>query len=203
MEILTDKYRDVVKWDVKWMLEKFWGDDAIQAELFAVQEVPEPGQLVIPGMYVPRPVTGDILELEGNLLTYGGASTLWECLIGNGTATGAQTLTFFNNGNAQLGVGDSTTAAAASQTDLQAVSNKLRKGMDSTYPTHTDGTVMGAADIVFRSTFATGDANFAWEEVATFNRATSGGRMLNRKVSSLGTKTSAGTWVLTETITLA
>ena len=32
-------------------------------------------------------------EEEGNLLMYGGASCLWECLIGNGTGTAAQTLT--------------------------------------------------------------------------------------------------------------
>jgi hypothetical protein len=135
------------------------------------------------------------------LLTYGGASCLWECLIGNGTTTAAQTLTYFNNGNAYIGVGDSTTAAAATQTDLSASSNKLRKAMDATYPQHTDATTSGAASIVFRSTFGTSDANYAWNEWAIFN-GSSGGRMLNRKVESLGTKAS-GSWVLTLTLTLA
>lgn len=135
------------------------------------------------------------------LLTYGGASCLWECLIGNGTGTAAQTLTFFNNGNAYIGVGDSSTAAAATQTDLQAGSNKLRKAMDSTYPQHTDATTSGAASIVFRSTFGSSDANFAWAEWAIFN-GSSGGRMLNRKVESLGTK-STGSWVLALTLSLA
>lgn len=135
------------------------------------------------------------------LLTYGGASCLWECLIGNGTATAAQTLTFFNNGNAYLGVGDSSTAAAATQTDLQAVTNKLRKAMDATYPTHTDATTSGAASIVYRSTFGTSDANYVWNEWALFNGST-GGRMLNRKVENLGTKAS-GSWQLSVTLTLA
>lgn len=143
----------------------------------------------------------ETIDRIGNLLMYGGASCLWECLIGNGTGTAAQTLTYFNNGNAYIGVGDSSTAAAATQTDLQAASNKLRKAMDSTYPTHTDGVISGAASIVFRSTFASGDANWVWNEWATFN-GSSGGRMLQRKVESLGTKTT-GSWQLTLTFTLA
>jgi hypothetical protein len=158
-------------------------------------------ELMLPGHELIVP--DDVIEVDGNLLMYGGASCLWQCLIGNGTATTAQTLTFFKTSEAYLGAGDSNTAAAATQTDLQAASNKLRKGMDSTNPTHTDATTSGAASIVFVSTFITTDANWAWEEVGTFNRATSGGRMLNRKVQTLGTKTSAGTWVLTETLTLA
>jgi hypothetical protein len=146
----------------------------------------------------------EFLRREHNLLMFGGASCIWECLIGNGTATADQTLTFFNNARAALGVGDSTTAAAGTQTDLQAASNKLRKAMDATYPQHTDGVVSGSASIVFRSTFATGDANFAWQEWGTFNSVTAAtGRMLNRKVESLGTKTSASTWQITITLSLA
>ena len=57
--------------------------------------------------------------------------------------------TFFNNANSLIGVGDSMTAFAASQTDLQAASNKLRKAMDATYPQ------VAANVLTFRSTFAT------------------------------------------------
>lgn len=146
----------------------------------------------------------EILTINDNLLMYGGASCLWQCLIGNGTTTADQVLTYFNNARAALGVGDSTTAAVATHTDLQAASNKLRKAMDATYPIHTDATTSGAASIVYRSTFATSDANYAWEEWATFNTVTAAtGRMLQRKVQSLGTKTSAATWQLTVTLTLA
>lgn len=129
------------------------------------------------------------------LLTYGGASALWHRLIG-GTS-----VTAFDSANAYLGVGDSNTAASAEDTDLKATTNKLRKGMDATYPQHTDGTVAGSASIVFRATFGTEDANFGWEEWGLFN-AESGGRMLNRKVESLGTKTASASWVLTVTLTL-
>lgn len=136
------------------------------------------------------------------LLMYGGASLLFQCLIGNGTVVAGQSLTYLDNANAFIGVGDATTAAAATQTDLQAASNKVRRGMNSAYPAHTDGLVVGAASIQWQSTFGSADANFAWQEWAVFN-AESGGRMLNRKVESLGTKGAGTIWVLTITGSLA
>lgn len=109
-------------------------------------------------------------------------------------ATIGAAVTAFNNANSYIGVGDSTTAFAVGQTDLQAATNKLRKAMDATYPS-------GASNVItFRSTFATGDANFAWQEWGVFNAA-SGGTMLNRKVESLGTKTNTQTWQFTVTLT--
>lgn len=146
----------------------------------------------------------DVLDREHNLLMYGGASVQWQTLIGNGTTTAGQALTYFSNAQAAIGVGDSTTAAAATQTDLQAATNKLRKAMDATYPTHTDGTTSPAASIAFRSTFGTAEANWAWQEWVVANSPTAGtGRILNRKVESLGTKTSAASWQMTATLTLA
>lgn len=111
-----------------------------------------------------------------------------------GLVTG--TGTPFNNANSYIGVGDSSTAFAAGQTDLQAAANKLRKAMDATYPT------VATNVLTFRSTFGTGDANWAWNEWATFNAASSG-TMMQRKVESLGTKTSAQSWQITVTITFA
>lgn len=141
------------------------------------------------------------INREDNLLMYGGASCMWQCLLGNGTGTASQTLTYFNNSNSYLGVGDSTTAVAATQTDLQASSNKLRKAMNATYPQQTDGTTSAAASAAFQATFGSSDANFAWNEWGIFNGST-GGRMLSRKQESLGTK-SSGSWVLTVTLTLS
>ena len=137
----------------------------------------------------------------GNLLMYGGVSCLWQYAMGNGTTTAGQTLTYINNAQAAIGAGDSSAAAAATQTDLQAASNKLRKAMDSTYPQHTDGVTSTSNTITFRSTFGTSDANFDWQEVGVFNSATAGtGRMINRKAQAIGTKTSAVSRVVTATI---
>lgn len=110
--------------------------------------------------------------------------------------TGLNSLTLFNNANAYIGVGDSSTAFSASQTDLQAASNKTRQGMDSTYPSGSAGV------ITFSATFATGSANYAWNEWGVFNAASSGS-MLSRKVESLGTKTSAQSWQIQATLTFA
>ena len=111
-------------------------------------------------------------------------------------ATIGAAVTPFNNANAFIGVGDSTTAQTVAQTDLQAATNKMRKAMDATYPS-------GAANVItFRSTFGTADANWAWQEWGIFNNGTNGsGTMLSRKVESLGTKTSAQTWQFTVTLT--
>jgi len=112
-------------------------------------------------------------------------------------STVVATATPFNNTNSYIGVGDSAVAFAAAQTDLQAATNKLRKVQDATYPTVTTGNVL-----TFRSTFATADANFAWNEWAIFN-ATTAGTMLNRKVEALGTKPSTQSWQFTVTLTVA
>ena len=122
-------------------------------------------------------------------LTNAGRDFIAQALMNDSTPT------FFTNANSYLGVGDSSTAYAAAQTDLQAATNKLRKAMDSTYPQRATNV------LTFKSTFADAEANFAWNEWAVFN-ASSSGTMLSRKVESLGTKAS-GTWVLTATITVS
>lgn len=104
--------------------------------------------------------------------------------------------TAFNNANSYFGVGDSTAVFAQGQTDLQAATNKFRKAMDATYPT------LATNVVTFRSTFATADANYAWQEWGIFN-ASAAGTMLSRKVESLGTKTSAQSWQITAVLTFA
>lgn len=106
-----------------------------------------------------------------------------------------ETVTEFDNANAHLGAGDSSTAFDKSQTDLQAASNKLRKGMDATYPQRAVNVM------TFRATYGTSEANFSWNEWGLFN-ALAAGVMFSRKVESLGTKTSAQTWQFEATITL-
>jgi hypothetical protein len=182
---MSDSAQEPIRWIGVAKVEKYNGPDADKRALD------------------PNEKPDEVVEGTPNLLMRGGASALLECLIGNGTSTAGQALTYFNNANAYIGVGDSTTAAVLTQTDLQASTNKLRKAMASTYPQHTDSTsTSGAETITFQSAFATTDANFAWQEWGVFN-GSSGGRMLNRKVESLGTKTSSSAWTMTVTITLA
>jgi hypothetical protein len=60
--------------------------------------------------------------------------------------------------SAQIGVGDSTTAAGSSQTDLQASSNKLWKALqtDRVYLTGT---------LYISSDFGYSEGNFTWNEI--------------------------------------
>lgn len=129
----------------------------------------------------------EVLEFINAYVNSGGALLL-DLLIGGGG-------TVFSNANAHIGVGDSNTAVAAGQTDLQAASNKLRKAMDATFPSRA-GQVM-----TWRATFASADANFVWAEIALFN-ASSAGTMLSRIVQAMGTKASGTSWVATYTITV-
>jgi len=124
---------------------------------------------------------------EGNCLLNSGIDEIWDLVCGDSA-------NHFNNALAQIGVGDSSTAASASQTDLQAASNKTYKGMDSGYPVST------SQKATFKASFGASDANYTWNEWVVKQSAS--GKCLNRKVENLGTK-SGGTWVLQVEITLA
>jgi len=161
------------KYKTKWIIEKFKGDFKNREEAMAKS----------------RPYA--VENVEGNLLLNEGINELWSLVCGVGGVK-------FDATNAYIGVGDSSTAAAASQTALQAATNKLYKGMDSTYPTY--GTDQKA---VWRSTFGTSDANFAWEEITVANGNSDSADNLNRKCQAMGTKASGTTWIVTLEITLS
>lgn len=119
-------------------------------------------------------------------LTTAGRNEIADLIIGGGTA--------FDVTNAYLGVGDSTTAFAVGQTDLQASTNKVRVVVDGA-PTNTTNV------LEFVATFGSSVGNFAWAEWALFN-ASSGGVMLTRKVADQGTKVSGQVWTFTAQITV-
>jgi len=131
-----------------------------------------------------------VTEIEGNLLLNEGIALAWDLIIGAGG-------TAFNNANAYIGVGDSTTAASASQTGLQASTNKLYRGMQASYPSRSNQTV------TWRAQFGSSDANFAWNEFTVANGNSDAATNLNRVVSAQGTKTSGQTWTVDVAITLS
>ncbi len=133
-------------------------------------------------------IGGEIIE--DNLLLNEGINAMWTLICGG-------TETAFNNANARLGVGDSSAVEAASQTDLQAATNKTYKAMDGGYPTFGSN-----QKVVFKSTFGSADANYAWNEFTVDNGA-AGLKNLNRKVSAQGTKSAGMTWTLTLELTLS
>jgi hypothetical protein len=129
----------------------------------------------------------EVIDGEGNLLLNSGIDEMWDLIVGDSA-------NHFNNASAQIGVGDSSTPASPSQTDLQAATNKTYKGMESGYPTST------TQKATFKASFGDSEANYAWNEWVVKQSTSS--KCLNRKVESLGTKAS-GTWTLEVNITLS
>lgn len=129
----------------------------------------------------------EVIEGEGNCLLNSGIDEMWDLVTG-------ASANHFDNTNAQIGVGDSSTAADATQTDLQASTNKTYKGMETSYPTST------SQKATFKASFGSSEANYAWNEWVV--KQPTSAKCLNRKVESLGTK-STGTWTLEVSITLS
>lgn len=104
--------------------------------------------------------------------------------------------------HSRIGVGNSSTAAAATQTDLQAAAgsgNRQFKLVDQ-------GPTLSAQTLTWRATFASGEAQFVWNEwgvdEGTADGTTVAASMLNRKVANPGTK-GAAVWVFTVTTTIS
>jgi hypothetical protein len=73
----------------KWTIEKYDGEDAVRVEKLSKSRFARFWDRLHPRENTPY----EIVVGEGNLLLYGGASCLWQCLIGNGTGTAGQTTT--------------------------------------------------------------------------------------------------------------
>lgn len=129
----------------------------------------------------------EVIEREHNVLLNEGINAMWTLICG-----GSETA--YNNTNARIGVGDSATAAVATQTGL--LGTTAFHAVDTSYPTY--GTSQA---VVFKSSFGDSEANFHWQEWTVDNGA-SANKNMNRKVEDLGTK-SSGTWSLQVTITIS
>lgn len=186
---------DNVFWNIAAKIEKFdasvWDEAKGLLERLGYERDPFGDELAALG------TPYETVDVPGNLLTTAGLNRMTSLIV----VAGGQG---YNNANSRVGVGNSNTAAAVGQTDLQAAagsSNRQFQVMDATYPTQANGL------ITWRSTFATGEANFAWEEWCIDNGTSAGTTvtavMLNRKVTTIGTKTSASAWVFTVTLTLS
>lgn len=175
----------------------------------AVVESARKSGIHLPNRMIPR-VSADAMmargfaptvveDYPGNLLVNAGINRM-EALLLNAGATQAYDAT-----HTAIGVGDTATAAAATDVDLNAAvaaANRYIQVADATYPS-------AAAQVVtIQSTFATGNANFVWNEWGVGQNTTSGAvaitaPMLNHKVTNLGTKTSAAAWALKITIQIS
>jgi hypothetical protein len=117
-----------------------------------------------------------------------GVNLIWRAVNG-------QAVTYFDNANAYIGLGDSNTAVSKSQTGLQGA-NRSYVGMDSGFPS------ISGRDTTFQATFGQSQANFAIEEFTIANGGSNSATNLNRKVQNLGTKSSNTTYQVKVTVTI-
>jgi len=207
-----------------WLCEK-WSEEAVvfarkRLERVGISHIPgelvQRGKLIVPRLMpiregissaVLRSVVGpaeECAEIQGNMLLNEGIQRLMDMTM-IATVTSNQVAgNPWSNANTFLGVGDSNTAEAATQTELQAATNRFYKAMNATYPSRSNQTSS------FQSDFTTAEANYVWAEwtisagatTASGAGFTTGTINLNRKVAALGTK-STGTWTLTSQVTFS
>jgi uncharacterized cupin superfamily protein len=180
-----EKTLDRVSWKAKWRIDKF--KDPTNEIAKALQTGTPTDQAI--SLYGKAFICTE--EFEANIALNEGLQELIDIICGLGTPTK------WDNSNARLGVGDSNTAESATQTGLQAATNKTFKAMDTGYPQRSNQTAE------WRATFGSGDANYAWEEYTIVNAADDSGKNLNRKTASKGTKSSGETWTLSISITFS
>ena len=168
----------------KWVIHKFKdADGSIQKQLETGAE-PEVLASAHPDLFIGR------VEEIGNVACNEGLGELIDIIIGSGSPVK------WDVTNANLGVGNGTATANATDTGLSGAS-KTYKTMDSGYPSRSSQTAK------WRSSFATGDANYGWEEYSLSNTTLDSGKNLNHKVESKGTKSSGETWTLELQITFS
>lgn len=188
---------DGVQWRSATLVEKYSADQVGYATLKLGHE---PAGHELEAIFGGIPEDGVHVDYESNLLTTAGLSRITSLIIAGGGQGATAT-------SARLGVGDSSTAALVGDTDLGAAAGSTHrqfKVMDATYPQQSNGV------LTFRSTFASGDANFAWAEwgvdigtPTVADGTTVSALLLNHKIAAQGTKASGSSWVLTATITLS
>ena len=180
-----EKAMDKIGWKAQWRIDKFKDPhDEIASALQA-------GMPITTALRTYAEAFICTEEFEANVALNEGLQELIDIICGLGTPTK------WDNSNARLGVGDSNAAENASQTGLQAATNKTFKAMDATYPQRSNQTAE------WRATFGSAEANYAWEEYTVVNAASDTGKNLNRKISSKGTKSSGETWTLSLQITFS
>lgn len=173
-----------VSWKALWTIYK-WGQDSNGEIAQFLQNGGDVKQVM--GMFDVAP---KIETIENNIALEEGLGEIIDIICGLGSPT------TFSSANAYLGVGDSSTAASASQTGLQASTNKLYKALDSE-PTRNGQTV------TFQATFGTSEANFQWYEFTVANGNSDSAKNLNRKVEDKNTKSPGETWTLSLSITFS
>jgi len=171
----------------EWIIDRFKDPDGVAEKMLrrglSVDEVKD----ILSERYVGQE------RIQGNVALNEGLQQLIDIII---AADNEATKKRWGSTNAYIGVGNSNQAEVPGDTGLIGAS-KAYMPMDGTFPSRA-GQVAS-----WRSTFGSGDANFAWEEYTVINESTDAGQNLNRKTASKGTKVAGETWTMTVNITFS
>jgi hypothetical protein len=187
---LMDPCRATTRWTIRRYTEK--DTEFVENEL---------------GVYAPTDEAFNYLRVRpymvsqavGNLITNNGWTRLMS-LLTNQSATQA-----LDSTHTRIGVGNSNTAEAYTDTDLGAAAGSANRWFQ---PVSGAGT-LGTRTLSFSASFGSSDGNFAWNEFGidvTAGAATAGNTvgalLFNHKAGiAQGTKASGQTWTATATIT--
>ena len=137
-------------------------------------------------------------EVVGNLITNAGWTRLMNLLTNQGSTQALDAT------HARIGVGNSNTAEAYTDTDLGAAAGSANRWFQLVSGAGT----LGTRTLAFAATFASGDGNLAWNEFGLDFGTASGNTvtapLFNHKAGiAQGTKASGQVWTATATITFS
>lgn len=107
---------------------------------------------------------------------------------------------------AYLRVGSSTATFAANQNELQTTStgstgiNNWIRAMDAGFPKRNVGESTAPNILAYKATFTTSEANHDWNEIGVKNTTASStgtGTLMNRLLSTMGSKQNTQSWAVT------
>lgn len=192
---------DSIRWRAHARVDKFTAAQEAEAILIAEAQGIPLSQALLEN-FQPYEVS----ESVGNLLTRQGLRRLMDRLVGTSSNQALDAT------HCRIGTGNSNTAATATDTDLNAAAGASNRQFQLVDSAPSVGTGASSGVCTFVATFGTGVGNYAWQEwgidggTASGTTVTSEGNttpgLCNHKVTSLGTKTSAASWVFTVTITI-
>lgn len=140
----------------------------------------------------------DTSEVVGNLITNAGWTRLMNLLTNQGAAQALDAT------HARIGVGNSNTAEAYTDTDLGAAAGSANRWFQLVSGAGT----LGTRTLTFSATFGSSDGNFSWNEFGIDFGTASGNTvtapLFNHKASiAQGSKVAGQTWTATAVITFS
>ncbi len=193
---------DTIGWHAHARVDKFTAEQEAQARDRAARDGRTDVGVLLKEMFSPY----ETQEEDGNLLTRLGRKRLIDRLVGTASNQALDAT------HARIGTGNSATAAVDTDTDLGAAAGAANRQFQLVDSAPVVGTGASSGVVTMVATFGTGVGNYAWAEWGIDGGTASGTTVTadtnttpglsNHKITALGTKTSAASWVFTVTITI-